>query len=199
MCDEYVDEDEVAVGGISELEDVGGWSRSFLDEVAAARQAVERADKLLEWRKQKAYGLPAHIDTDVPAYVDAQNEQKSAYAWAEEVLQSFDELASVQRESLRGELLEGLDIAEAKYRLGMKNRAITSDFHIGNDTMYRRLAAFTEYLDYLGPEQAFSVVDIKNNPVGFGFEEPTQKCYSEQLDEAGIMPSPEEWARDYVN
>lgn len=186
MPEIWGDEDDIIEGGAdSDVSPAGSWARAWLDEVSEAREAIDRADKLADWRRQKAYALPAHIETDVPEMVDAENERATAYTWAKEVLDDFDELASVQRASLRGELLEGLDIAEAKYRLGMKNRAITSNFCMSNDTMYRRLAAFTDYLDYLGPDLAFRPEADERQVVPVGFAAPP--TVAEQLEAVGIM------------
>lgn len=172
MC-EYIE------GGI-EVADGEPWGRAFLDEVATARQAMERAETLAAWRKTAPYAGET---------VDGEDdEQGDTYAWAADVLDAFDELATIQRQIVRGELLEGLDVAEAKFRLGMKARAITSAYHMSNDTLYRRLSSFVEYLDSIGPVQAFSVEEVRS-PVGF---EAPPKTRAEMLEDAGIMPAPED-------
>lgn len=179
MC-EYIE------GGIeTDVQPDTSWSREFFDEVAQARLAMERADKLVDWRRQKAYSLPSHIDTDVPELVDAEADKATVYNWARDVLNDFDDLAAAQRQSLRGELLEGLDIAEAKYRLGEKVKAITSAFCISNDTLYRRLGALTDYLDYLGPERAFDISQDEraDAPIGFAAPEPV-----DTWEDSGLMP-----------
>lgn len=178
MC-EYIE------GGINIDEDGGSWAREFFDEVASARQAIERAEALGAWRKTAPYAGETVDDED-----DEDDEQGGdAYAWARDVLEAFDQLAGVQRAEVRGDLLEGLDIAEAKYRLGMKSRAIAGTFHVSNDTMYRRIAAVVDYLNALGPEQAFSAEPIERAPVGF---EAPPKTRAEMLEDAGIMPAPED-------
>lgn len=173
MC-EYIE------GGI-EVADGEPWGRAFLDEVATALQAMERAETLAAWRKTAPYAGEA---------VDDENDEQGGdtYAWAADVLDAFDELATIQRQIVRGELLEGLDVAEAKFRLGMKARAITSAYHMSNDTLYRRLSSFVEYLDSIGPVQAFSVEEVRS-PVGF---EAPPRTRAEMLEDAGIMPAPED-------
>ena len=180
MC-EYIE------GGINIDEGGGSWSREFFDEVASARQAIERAEALGDWRKTAPHAGETVDD----------EQGGDAYAWARDVLAAFDQLAGVQRAEVRGELLEGLDIVEAKYRLGMKSRAIAGTFHVSNDTMYRRIAAIVDYLDALGPEQAFSAEPIERAPVGF---EAPPRTRAEMLEDAGIMPAPEDLeAMTYVD
>lgn len=150
---------------VEEFRSTRGWAEDFLNDVAQAREAVERADKLKEWRTALAHRLPAHVEPDTVEMVVAKDDAKTVHSWADDVLADFDEMAYVQRQCLGGQLLCGLDIAEAKYRLGLPNKQITHAFYIGNDTMYRRLKAFTDYLDYLGPERAFTTdVDERNDP-----------------------------------
>ena len=171
MC-EYIEE-----GGI-DVADGEPWGREFLDYVASARQAVERAATLATWRNR---GPHASEDYD-------EDGAQDPYEWATAVLDEFDEMAAVQRQIVRGDMLEGLDIAEAKYRLGMKTRAITGQFHISNDTMYRRLSLFVEYLDSIGPLVAFGNEETRNE-VGFAAPPMTR---AEMLEDAGIMPAPDD-------
>ena len=169
---------EMMQGGIKIDESGSHWAREFFDEVASARQACEREESLHRWRERCAYGGEAATEGPV-----------SESEWASQTLEAFDKLANVQRAELRRELLEALDVVEAKYRYGVKQRAITRAFHMSNDTTYRRIAALVEYLDAIGPEQAFSAEPVERAPVGF---EAPPMTRAEMLEDAGIMPAPDD-------
>lgn len=163
------------------------WAREFLEDVATARTALERAETLKCWRQYAPIVAQDEPEDDVPDLV-GEHEPKKGYEWAQNILSAFDEISRVQRQILRGELLEGLDIAEAKYRLGRKNRAITCQFAIGNDTLYRRIAALIDYLDEIGIDRAFDAPwEQDDGPDVSNESEP--KTTAEMFEEMGLMPS----------
>ncbi|MBR1829181.1 MAG: hypothetical protein IJ781_06705, partial [Atopobiaceae bacterium] len=73
----------------------------------------------------------------------------------------FDLLVSVNRPCFRGALLDGLDVAEMRYRLGASDKEIMEAFHIGRSKLYDDLSALVEYLDYIGPEKAFHIDEAR--------------------------------------
>lgn len=153
------------------------WARDWLNEVGEARKALERAEAVAELRESRAYALPnplAHagegnvrggIHDRMRAADDMIDGEMSddALDWARVALALFDHMAKVNRVTLRGAMLDGLDIAEMRHALGASDNQICDAFHISRSKLFNDLNAFIDYLDYIGPESAFSLADAGEN------------------------------------
>lgn len=132
------------------------WAQDWFYQVDEARKAKDRADKLYTEKRERAFTLPAHVERDTIEMVDAEVDKNVAYLWADEVLNEWDEMMYTVRPGLRGAIGDGLDIANAKYREGLSNKAIRRLFGVSDRTLYRDLKATINYLDYLGPSRGVS-------------------------------------------
>ena len=143
------------------------WARDWLRSVAEARLAIERARKLVEVRRERALcmGNPMgggsgcdgtnRSEENVLALVESEDDLTTTYAWATKELREFDEMAKANRQCLRGSMLDGLDVAEMKYRIGMSDREAAKVLGISRSKLHADLAAFVDYLDYIGCERTF--------------------------------------------
>ena len=146
------------------------WARAWLAEVGEARKALDRAERISELRRAKAFSIADPLGAmgcsrtggtvdpmrKVDEMIDGEAED-AAYDWARYTLALFDLMAELNKPIFRGPLLMGLDIAEMKYRLGASDSEVMRSFAIGKSKLHEDLNAFVDYLDYIGPEQAFQV------------------------------------------
>ncbi len=150
------------------------WARAWLTEVDEARKALDRAEHIAELRRAKAFSIADPLGT-VGGYgkggvsdpmrkademIDGEAED-AAYGWARDALALFDLMVSVNRPCFRGALLDGLDVAEMRYRLGASDKDIMEAFHIGRSKLYDDLSALVEYLDFIGPEKTFHIDEAR--------------------------------------
>ena len=150
------------------------WARSWLTEVDEARKALDRAERIAELRRAKAYSIADPLASIGPhgkggvtdptrkldEMIDGEAEDAN-YGWARDALALFDLMVSVNRPCFRGALLDGLDVAEMRYRLGASDKQIMEAFHIGRSKLYDDLSALIEYLDYIGPEKTFHIDEAR--------------------------------------
>ena len=145
------------------------WARDWLRSVAEARVALERAEALVEIRRERALCVGSATDAtphgkggenmaeaNLVRLVSAEEDLEATYAWAKAELQAFDDMAVANRKCLRGAVLEGLDIAEMKYRIGATDREVAKRLYISRSKLHYNLAAFIDYLDFIGRERAFN-------------------------------------------
>lgn len=137
-------------------DDTQKWARDYFDLVDQARVAKERADAIYNAKRAKAFALPAHVEKNTIDMVDAEDDRNRAYAWADDVLNEWDDMMNGVRPELTGIVGLGLDIANARYREGLSIKAIRNLFHISHTHYYRALDATVDYLDYLGPSRGLS-------------------------------------------
>lgn len=154
--------------GIDLMGSQSSWARDWLKSVAEARVALERAVALVEVRRERALCMGGsacdapHIGTastnvseeNLLALVESEEDLATTYAWATAELRAFDKMAEANRRCLRGAVLEGLDIAEMKYRIGATDREIMRVFYTSRSKLHHDLAAFVDYLDFIGRERA---------------------------------------------
>lgn len=150
------------------------WARSWLAEVDEARKALDRAERIAETRRARAYSIPCPLGNTGPhgkggvsnpmgrvdEMIDGEAEDAS-YGWARDALALFDLMVALNRQCFRGALLDGLDVAEMRYRLGANDKEIMDAFHIGRSKLYDDLSALVEYLDFIGPEKTFHLDEAK--------------------------------------
>lgn len=147
-----------------------GWARDWLRGVAEARVALERAQALVEVRRERALcmgnpmssgpsgkGGANKAEANMVGYVSSEEDLEATYAWARAELDAFDAMAKANRMILRGAILDGLDVAEMKYRIGMTDREIAKTLGASRSKVHYRLAAFVDYLDFIGRERTFNV------------------------------------------
>ena len=150
------------------------WARSWLSEVDEARKALDRAGRIAELRRARAYSIRGPLGTEphgkggvsdpmrkVDEMIDGEVED-TAYGWARDTLALFDLMVSLNRQCFRGALLDGLDVAEMRYRLGATDKDIMEAFHIGRSKLYDDLSALVEYLDFIGPEKTFHIDEARS-------------------------------------
>ena len=149
------------------------WARAWFTEVDEARKALDRAERIAELRRARAFSIADPLGTEphgkggvsdpmrrVDEMIDGEAEDAS-YGWARDALALFDLMVSVNRPCFRGALLDGLDVAEMKYRLGAIDKEIMDAFHIGRSKLYDDLSALVEYLDFIGPEKTFHLDETR--------------------------------------
>ena len=150
------------------------WARSWLAEVDEARKALDRAERIAEARRARAYSIPSPLGNTGPRgkggvsnpmgrvdeMIDGEAEDAS-YGWARDALALFDLMVTLNRQCFRGALLDGLDVAEMRYRLGATDKEIMDAFHIGRSKLYDDLSALVEYLDFIGPENTFHLDEAR--------------------------------------
>lgn len=93
-------------------------------------------------------------EANVIGYVASEEDFETTYAWARAELDQFDAMAEANRKILRGAILDGLDVAEMKYRIGMTDREIAKALGESRSKVHYRLAAFVDYLDFIGRDRA---------------------------------------------
>ena len=100
-----------------------GWAKGWLQGVAEARVALERAEEMLQARRERALcvsnplgdagphgkggGNPA--ERNVVGLIQAEEEYAAIYEWTCKALEEFDHLYKVNRPGLHGTLADGLD------------------------------------------------------------------------------------------
>ena len=144
-----------------------GWARDWLRSVADARVALERARALVEVRRDRALcmgnplacgpsgkGGANMVEANMVGYVTSEEELEATYAWARAELDQFDAMAKANRRILRGAILDGLDVAEMKYRIDCTDKEIAKAFGSSRSKVHYRIAAFVDYLDFIGRERA---------------------------------------------
>ena len=145
-----------------------GWAKGWLQGVAEARVALERAEEMLQVRRERALcvsnplgdagphgkggGNPA--ERNVVGLIQAEEEYAAIYEWTCKALEEFDHLYKVNRPGLHGTLADGLDAAELKYRHGMTEPEVMDALHISRSKLYSDQAAFVDYLDHIGYARA---------------------------------------------
>lgn len=147
------------------------WARDWLRSVAEARVALERARALVEVRRERALCMGGTSDgphassgrnaseANVLALVESEDDLAMTHAWATAELKAFDSMAEANKRCLRGTILEGLDVAEMKYRVGCTDREIAKAFGVSRSKLHRDLAALVDYLDFIGRERALNPSD----------------------------------------
>lgn len=145
-----------------------GWARDWLRSVAEARVALERALALVEVRRERALCVGSAGDgphssggtnvaeANLIALVESEDDLATTHAWATAELKAFDSMAEANRRCLRGAVLNGLDVAEMKYRIGCTDKEISKTFDVSRSKLHHDLAAFVDYLDFIGRERAFN-------------------------------------------
>ena len=149
------------------------WARAWLTEVDEARKALDRAESIRELRRAKAFSIADPLGTEphgkggvsdpmrrADEMIDGEADD-AAYGWARDALALFDLMVSLNRQCFRGALLDGLDVAEMRYRLGATDKEIMDAFHIGRSKLYDDLSALVEYLDFIGPENTFHLGEAR--------------------------------------
>ncbi|MBR3328153.1 MAG: hypothetical protein IKG22_12610 [Atopobiaceae bacterium] len=144
-----------------------GWARDWLRGVADARVALERTQTLLEVRRERALCMGNSMssgpsgkgganasEANVIGYVASEEDFETTYAWTRAELDQFDAMAKANRMILRGAILDGLDVTEMKYRIGMTDREIAKKLWALRSKVHYRLAAFVDYLDFIGRKRA---------------------------------------------
>lgn len=149
------------------------WARAWLTEVDEARKALDRAESIRELRRARAFSIVDPLGSEphgkggvsdpmrrADEMIDGEADD-AAYGWARDALALFDLMVSVNRPCFRGALLDGLDVAEMRYRLGATDKDIMEAFHIGRSKLYDDLSALIEYLDFIGPEKTFHIDEAR--------------------------------------
>ncbi len=86
--------------------------------------------------------------------VESEDDLATTHAWATAELRAFGSMVEANRRCLRGAMLNGLDVAEMKYRIGRSDKEITKAFDVSRSKLHCNLAAFVDYLDLIGRERA---------------------------------------------
>lgn len=139
------------------------WADAWLREVETAARALERERQAASARREAVLKLGSPLAAGphgkggvadpmaaVDAMVDAE-QAADALAWARETMDEFYRAMGAVRAGCEGEIAEGTVAAELRYALGMSTAQAARELGWSRSTYYNRLAALTDYLDYIGP------------------------------------------------
>lgn len=138
------------------------WARTWLENVSQAARAIEHHRAAAAARREAAMSLGSPMASGprgkggaadpmaaVDAMVDAEADGGPAWAYAE--LDAFYRAMGEVRAGCEGEIAEGTWAAELRYALGMTAAAAARELGWSKATLYRRLDALADYLDFIGP------------------------------------------------
>ena len=101
-------------------------------------------------------------EANLVALVESEDGLATIHAWTTTDLKAFDSMAEANRRFLRDAVLNGLDVAEMKYRIGCTGKEIAKMFDVSRSKLHHDLAAFVDYLDFIGHERAFNPTEDRN-------------------------------------
>jgi hypothetical protein len=145
-----------------------GWAKGWLRGVAEARVALERADEMLQARRERALCVSNPLGDTGPhgkgggnlaersmvGLIEAEEQYAAVYEWTTKAIEEFDRMYKANRPGLRGALADGLDAAELKYRHGMTEPEVMEALHVSRSKLYSDQAALIDYLDLIGYARA---------------------------------------------